>query len=257
MIGEVKKVRLLILEDEHLIAKDIAEGLIECGYEIAGIAPSSAEAKKLLMQDPDIDLILIDIILRGDETGLTFAKLLDRKYPHIPYIFLTSHADAAMVNQVKTTTPYAYILKPFNKRQVAVSIEMALENFSNRKPIQDILASNNYKPEPKQVLKINDSLFLKKDNHFERVLLKEILFLEAESNYTTIHTQCGRFVYSMVLKKIEGLLPSDFFLRVHRSFVVNMEAVTGFEGNLLFVEQHKIPVSKSHHHSVFKSFRRI
>ncbi len=258
MVGEIKKVKLLILEDESLIAQDIADGLVECGYEIAGTVPSVEKAMKLLAQDSGIDVVLIDIMLKGDPTGITLAQHLDKQHPHIPYIFLTSYADTPMVNRVKkATTPYAYILKPFNKRQVAVSIEMALENFSKRKPEHDLLANKTFKPIPQRALKINDSLFLKKDNHFERVLLQEILFLEAESNYTTIHTQCGRFVYSMVLKKIEGVLPPDFFLRVHRSFVVNINAVSGFEGNQLFVDKQKIPVSKSHRHMVFDLFRRI
>lgn len=258
MIGEVKKVKLLIVEDEHLVAKDIAFGLLDEGYDIAGIAPSVEKAKFLLAQDPDIDIVLIDILLKGEQTGIALAKHLSVEYPNTPYIFLTSYADIPTVTKVKTnTSPYAYILKPFNKRQIAVSIEMALENFSKRTPVLDVVASSNFKATPNRALQINDSLFLKKDNHFERVLLNEILFLEAESNYTTLHTKCGRFVYSMVLKKIEALLPPDFFLRVHRSYVVNINSITGFEGNLLFIGENKIPVSKSHKESVFQLFRRI
>ncbi len=258
MIGEVKNVKLLIVEDENLVAKEIAFGLLDCGYEIAGIASSVEKATLLLAQDPNIDVVLIDIILKGNQTGIALAQHLDADYPTIPYIFLTSYADVSTTDQVKnSTTPYAYILKPFNKRQIAVSIEMALDNFSKRTQKIDVLASPKFTSTPNQALKINDSLFLKKDRHFERVLLKEILFLEAESNYTTLHTQCGRFVYSMVLKKIESLLPPDFFLRVHRSYVVNMNAITGFEGNLLFIGDNKIPVSKSHRASVFNSFQRI
>lgn len=258
MIGEVKKVNILIVEDETLVAKDIAQSLTECGYEIAGIAPTVEKARLLLLEHPNIDIALIDIMLKGGETGIELAKTMNKSYPNIPYIFLTSYADRATINQVKaTSTPYAYLLKPFNQRQVTVSIEMALENFSKRKPVVNPIENSSYDPPSSQALKINDSLFLKRDNHFERVLLEEILFLEAESNYTTVHTQCGRFVYSLVLKKIEALLPSEFFLRVHRSFVVNINAVTGFEGNLLYVETNKIPVSKSHKEDVFKLFRTI
>lgn len=258
MIGEVKKVKLLIVEDESIVARHIAFELIDSGYEIADMVPSVEEAKQLLAQNSDIDIVLIDIMLKGGQTGIVLAKHLDVNYPEIPYIFLTSYADTPTINLVKsTTTPYAYILKPFNKRQIVVSIEMALENFSKRKPELDVLASTNFKPTPNQALKISDSLFLKKDNHFERVLLKEILFLEAESNYTTIHTQCGRFVYSMVLKKIEALLLPDFFLRVHRSYVVNINTINGFEGNMLLIDNKKIPVSKTYKNQVFKLFRTI
>ena len=258
MIGEVKKVNILIVEDENLVAKDIAQSLVACGYEIIGIAPTVEKATGLLLKHPHIDIVLIDIMLKGSETGIELAKTMDKNYSGIPYIFLTSYADKKTIDQVKaTTTPYAYLLKPFNQRQVMVSIEMALENFSKRKPVSDPIENNNYDRPANKALKINDSLFLKRDNHFERVLLEEILFLEAESNYTTVHTQCGRFVYSLVLKKIEALLPSKFFLRVHRSFVVNINAVSGFEGNLLFVGPQKIPVSKSHREHIFNLFRRL
>jgi len=258
MIGEVKKVNVLIVEDETLVAKDIAQSLIECGYEIAGIASTVEKAKHLLLETPEINIALIDIMLKGGGTGIELAQIMDKNYPHIPYIFLTSYADRNTINQIKaSTTPYAYLLKPFKQRQVIVSLEMALENFSKRKPVLNPIEQNSNGSPANLALKINDSLFLKRDNHFERVLLVEILFLEAESNYTTVHTKCGRFVYSLVLKKIEELLPSEYFLRVHRSFVININAVTGFEGNLLFIGNYKIPVSKRHREHVFTLFNRI
>ncbi|MEC7770711.1 MAG: LytTR family transcriptional regulator DNA-binding domain-containing protein [Bacteroidota bacterium] len=258
MTGEIKKVNILIVEDEALVARDIAQNLIDFGYAIIGTAPTVERARLLLLQHPETDIALIDIMLKGDETGIELAKTMDKTYPSIPYIFLTSYADRTTIDRVKsTTTPYAYLLKPFKQRQVMISIEMALENYAKRKPVLSPMESNGMDTPTNYALKINDSLFLKRDNHFERVLLEEILFLEAESNYTTVHTQCGRFVYSMVLKKIEELLPSEFFLRVHRSFVVNINAVTGFEGNLLFVGTQRIPVSKSHREHIFKLFHKL
>jgi DNA-binding LytR/AlgR family response regulator len=256
MIGEIKKIKLLIVEDEIILAQDVAQRLQKIGYEVVDIAPSAQKALELISVHPGIDLIILDIILKGEQDGIGLAGIINERY-QIPFIFLTSHADQHLVDRAKRVKPYAYILKPFNDRQVAVAIEMALVNFSKKTPEKVLLTKKEFKPNQNQVLQINDSLFLKKDNHFERVLLKEILFLEAESNYTTIHTQCGRFVYSMVLKKIESLLPPEFFLRVHRSFVVNMNTVSGFEGNLLYVEDQKIPVSKSHREVVFNLFKKI
>lgn len=256
MVGEIKKVKLLVVEDETILAQDIAQRLKHMGYEVVGIAPSAQKALELISAHPDIDLIVLDIILKGEQDGIELARTINVLHG-IPFIFLTSHADRHLVERAKSVRPYAYILKPFNDRQVNVAIELALVNYSNNSTETTLLAQKKFRAKENQVLQINDSLFLKKDNHFERVLLEEILFLEAESNYTTLHTQCGRFVYSMVLKRIEALLPSDFFLRVHRSFVININAVTGFEGNLLFVGPQKIPVSRSHREAVFQLFRKI
>lgn len=80
------------------------------------------------------------------------------------------------------------------------------------------------------------------------------MWLEACSNYTTIFTKNGKFTYSIVLKKIDQKLPEDQFMRVHRSSIVNIENITGFEGNLLYVQDKQIPVSKAHRDKVFKKF---
>lgn len=256
MIGEVSKIKILIVEDEIVVAQDISNRLTDSNYQVIGIAPTASKALELIGENPDVDIILLDIILKGDRDGIELARQINDQY-NIPFIFLTSHADSYLVERAKSVQPYAYILKPFNDRQVSVAIELALVNFSNKAPENDLLANKGFAPNDNQVLQINDSLFLKKDNYFERVLLKEILFLEADSNYTTIHTQCGRFVYSMVLKKIEEQLPPDLFLRIHRSYVVNVNLIDGFEGNMLYIGEHKIPVSKTYRDTVFRLFRKI
>ena len=110
-------------------------------------------------------------------------------------------------------------------------------------------------PQPKFSLK--DYLFLRKANVFERVPLTDIIALKADSNYTTIFTKTGEYIYSTVLRKVEEQLPKSQFVRVHRSYVVNLAAVTGFEGNVLFVGDMKIPVSRVLRSEVFNCFKVI
>ncbi|WP_299443124.1 LytTR family transcriptional regulator DNA-binding domain-containing protein [uncultured Aquimarina sp.] len=256
MEHQTSKVKVLIVEDEILLAQDISHRLININYEVIGIAPSVNDALGLIAENPNIDIILIDIILKGDRDGIELADIINKQYD-IPFIFLTSHADTHFIERAKSVYPYAYILKPFNDRQVSVAIELALLNFSNKTPERDLLDSKEYTTTDNQVLQIKDSLFLKKDHHFERVPLKEILFLEADSNYCTIYTKSNQFVYSTVLKKIEAQLPLDQFLRVHRSYVINIHSVNGFEGNMLFIDDKKIPVGKTYKNDVFKLFHTI
>ena len=256
MIRIASKVKVLIVEDEILLAQDIRQRLTDMGYEIIGIASTAIKAIKLLEENLNVNIILIDIILKGDLDGIELASLINVKY-NIPFVFLTSHADNALVERAKSVKPYAYILKPFNGRQISVAIELALVNFANKTPEKELLEEKKFSESDNQALKINDSLFLKKDHHFERVLLKEIQFLEADSNYCTVHTKTERFMYSMVLKKIEAQLPVNQFLRTHRSYVVNIQSVNGFEGNMLFIGDKKIPVSKTYKDNVFKLFHTI
>ncbi|PCJ91614.1 MAG: DNA-binding response regulator [Flavobacteriaceae bacterium] len=250
------KVNVLIVEDDIILANDIAIRLAVLNFHSIGIAPTVNRAVELLNENQKIDIVLIDIILKGTRDGIDLARIIKSEY-NLPFIFLTSHMDEVIVNRAKGVGAYAYILKPFNDRQVSIAIELALVNYANKTPETDLLTKKEFSITENRVLQINDSLFLKKDSHFERVLINEILYLQADSNYTTIHTNSGRFVYSTVLKKIEAMLPTNFFLRVHRSFVVNIKCITGFEGNLIYVKQEKIPVSKSHHDEVFRLFRRL
>ncbi len=251
-----QKIKILIVEDEILIAQDIANRLSTINYQIVGIAASTERALELIIQNNDIDIILIDIILKGELDGIELACIINNKH-HIPFIFLTSHADTSLVERAKSVQPYAYILKPFNDRQISISIELALVNYSKNTPQKELIKKQIFNKTDNQVLQIKDSLFLKKNHHFERVPLKEILFLQADSNYCTVSTKSERFVYSMVLKKIEAHLPINQFLRVHRSYVVNINSVIGFEGNMLFIGNKKIPVSKTYRNKVFRLFHTI
>ena len=146
--------------------------------------------------------------------------------------------------------PSAYMLKPFNDREIAITMELALANSMQR----NSQSLHNEKINT-GVLSIKDSLFLKKDKHFEKVLLSDLAILEADNNYTTVYTRDGKFIYSTVLKKMEEKLPSSDFIRVHRSYVVNVQAIEGFEGNILFVNNMKIPVSKQYREEVFRIFK--
>ena len=256
MSHQNSKIKILIVEDEILLARDLELRLVASDYEVVGIAKSAGMALYLLKEISDIDLILMDIIIEGDRDGIELAKEVNKLY-NVPFIFLSSHADASIVQRAKEVNPYAYLLKPFNNRQIAIAIELALVNFSKQIPENELLKTQEFSKNDNTVLKIKDSLFLKKNHHFERVLLNEIQFLEADSNYTTIHTKLDKFLYSMVLKKMEMKLPKDRFLRVHRSFIINIQAVQGFEGNTLLIEKHKIPVSKANHSQVFNLFRTI
>ncbi|WP_299223916.1 LytTR family transcriptional regulator DNA-binding domain-containing protein [uncultured Psychroserpens sp.] len=256
MSSTSSKIKVLIVEDEIILSQDISLRLKNFGYEVVGIADSAFQAINILRAVRDVDIILMDIMIRGEKDGIELAEMINKSYD-IPLIFLTSHADVKLVKRAKEVNPCAYLLKPFNDRQMAIAIELALVNFSQKAPEKDLLKEYKFSKNENEVLKIKDSLFLKKNHRFERVLLNEIQFLQAENNYTTIHTKLDDFLYSMVLKKLEIKLPVDRFLRVHRSYIVNIQAVQGFEGNMLFIKDHKIPVSKSHQQKVFKLFRTI
>lgn len=256
MIVKTPKVKILIVEHELSLAQDISNRLTAINYRTVGIASTAFKALEILKEGTDIDIILIDISLKGDADGIELATFINAKYD-IPFILLTSKADNKTIALTNNTRHYAYKIKPFNKRQVSIAIELALFNYHNKKSKTNLIMGKTVVGADCSKMQISDSLFLKKNHHFERVPLKEIMFLQADSNYCTVHAKSGRYVYSTVLKNIEAKLPQNQFLRTHRSFVINMNLISGYEGNMLFIGNKKIPVSKAHRDQVFDLFHTI
>jgi DNA-binding LytR/AlgR family response regulator len=249
----MERANILIVEDEFMISEDIAMRLGDYGYRVAGIAPSAQAAIEILDKG-DVDLVLVDINIDGDTDGIELAKIILDKYK-IPFIYLTSLANKAVVERAKETCPSAYLLKPFNDRQVQIAIELALINYSSNTraiPNQEHELSRSEKI---SMLTLNDSLFLKKDTHYDRVRFSNILYLSSQSNYTVVHTTTGYYMYACLLKTFEELLPVNVFVRVHRSFIVNLQAVTGLEGGMVFINETEIPVSKSRRDELYKNLK--
>ncbi|MGE5680296.1 MAG: PAS domain S-box protein, partial [Bacillota bacterium] len=126
--SEIKKTRILIVEDEAIIAMDIKRRVLSLGYEVVALAFSASELlEKLANLKPD--LILMDIILKGEMDGIEAARIIKSRYG-IPVIYLTAHADEKTLQRAKLTEPYGYILKPFEVRDLQTSIEIALYKYS-------------------------------------------------------------------------------------------------------------------------------
>lgn len=119
----MKKLNILIVEDEALIAKDIEISLSQLGYGIAGIAYDAVEALDLIRSKKP-DLVLLDIELKDGLSGIEIARILNEKYK-IPFIYLTSYSDPETIGAVKKTLPFGYVLKPFSKRELFSAIELA------------------------------------------------------------------------------------------------------------------------------------
>lgn len=116
--------RILIVEDEGIIAKDIQSTLTRSGYSVVGIASSGEEAIKKAMEiHPDI--VLMDIVLEGAMDGVEAAEYI-RDHFDIPVVYLTAYSDDTTLQRAKITEPFGYILKPFQEKELYTTIEMAI-----------------------------------------------------------------------------------------------------------------------------------
>ena len=127
--------KILIVEDEGIVAKDIQNILKTLGYTVVGISSSSEDAiKKTDEMRPD--LVLMDIVLDGNADGIETAKQIRNRF-NIPIIYLTAFADEKTLQRAKITEPYGYILKPFQERELQITIEMGLYKHRIEKKLKD------------------------------------------------------------------------------------------------------------------------
>jgi len=120
----MKKKQILIVEDERIVADDIKMSLERLGYVVSSIAFSGKEATKKA-EELHPDLVLMDIVLKGEMTGIETAGIIHSRFD-IPVVYLSAYADDKTLERAKITEPFGYILKPFEDRDLHSTIEMAL-----------------------------------------------------------------------------------------------------------------------------------
>jgi len=121
------KAKILVVEDERIVAKDIVKSLQRLGYLVVASVASGEEAiKKVHENSPD--LVLMDIMLRGQIDGIEAAEIIKNSFD-IPIIYLTAYADEKTLHRAKVTEPFGYIIKPFDERDLQTNIEIALRRY--------------------------------------------------------------------------------------------------------------------------------
>jgi DNA-binding LytR/AlgR family response regulator len=230
-------IKILIVEDEMIIAANISLQLTSLGYEVTGIIPRGEEAL-LHIEQQQPDIVLLDINLKGNIDGIETAKIMQKSY-NIPVIYLTANADEAHFNRAKATNPYAFISKPFKKLDLQRAIELTVNRIkTENKP-------ENTSEEKAVPYILSDSIFVKHLEKMVKVDIKDILYIEAERNYCRIYSKSKEYLLVMTLKDLDEKLPNKHFIRVHRSFIVNVSQIDEVATSHIVIGKKAIPVSKA------------
>lgn len=237
------KTNVLVVEDESIVSKDIQHSLTKLGYNVVGAA-SNGEKAIALAKAENPDIVLMDIMLKGDMNGIEAASVIREEYS-IPVIFLTAYADEATLAKAKVTEPYGYIIKPFKEIDLHTSIEMALYKHGKEKEVEkerDVLYSIVENRDSK------DFIFVKANGRLVKLRTKEIAYIEALKDYVVINTMDSRYTIHSTMKDIERKLSNDNFLRVHRSYIVRIDKIAAIEQpNLILEKDNKvIPIGGSY-----------
>jgi len=235
--------RIAIVEDEILIADHLAMCLEEEGYEVVGSFTNATEAIEQFAE-LNVDLFLLDINLEGHLDGIDLAGHINTKLG-VPFIYLTSNTDPRTLERVKLTSPAGFIVKPFQPKDLRPAIELAWYKFQQNKALKTAKT-------PKE-----DSFLIKDKEAMHRIFYNEIDYVEAADNYVLIFVNKKRFILSQTLKTIAQKLEQYGFLRIHRSYVINLQKVDCLKPGKVQLGTIELPVSSKARQELLSYFNTL
>ncbi len=232
--------KCLIVEDEEL-ARDLLEKFIGKlpHLEIVGKCENPLLAMEVLQREK-VDILFLDIQM-PELTGVEFLKILSDK-PEV--IFTTAYPSYALEGYQLDITDY--LLKPFSFERFAQAVQKASDlirlktNAAQRIPTADPTSTPPY-------------LLVNSEHKVIKIKHSDIRYIEAMREYVAYHTHSqGRILSLMSLKKLEANLPDPPFVRIHKSYIINVDAVGALEGNMVHIGKDRIPIGASFKEAVME-----
>lgn len=221
-------IKILIVEDDGIIAMDLRETLEDANYEVVAVASNYQQALDAVrMHSPDI--ALVDIHLENSsKNGIETAKQMVQLH-RMPIIYLTANSEQQTFLTAKQTFPAAYLLKPFRAEELKFQIEMAYHNF------QVVVRSS---------VEISGFVYLPIDKGYKKIAKENVLYLSAEGSYVEVFL-AGKdvpYLISTNLGNLSQYFTAVNFYRLSRSIVINLHHLERLESNHLFMSGRGEPI---------------
>lgn len=226
----MKEERILIVEDDVNISENIKEILELLDYVNIDCVNSANQAVKIVKKFRP-DMIFMDIKLKGDKDGIELAEIL-KQMIDVPLVFLTSYSDPTIIERAKRVNPAGFIVKPFNTNDIHAIVEIVLYN-TRIKPLSNHVSDN---PKDQIPYLVTDAVFIRADNSYIKVPYVDVYYVEANGNMVTIFTKERNYTIRKSMKEMEDKLPSDLFIRVQKSFIVQLGQVKSFNNKHISLE---------------------
>ncbi|WP_194974909.1 LytR/AlgR family response regulator transcription factor [Aquiflexum lacus] len=228
------KIRTIIVEDEPLAREGLKSYIREIDFlDLVGTCENALEANDVISSE-NPDLMFLDIQM-PKITGLDFLKSL-KKPPLV--IFTTAYPNYALQGFELDVIDYLVKPYPFDRFLKAVNKAREIHQLKGQKHHQE---------------NIKDHIFLKVDNVLKRINFEDILYIEGMENYVAVHTNEGRYITLMTMKSMEENLPSQEFLRVHKTYIISKPKVKGIVGNEIDMGLKKVPFSRSRRNEIIEA----
>lgn len=225
-----------IIVDDDLPSRNILKELVplNANLELIATCESAIEAVQILKDEP-IDLIFLDINM-PEMSGLDLIKSLRVK----PEIILITGNERFAVDAFNLDVA-DYVVKPIDKSRFLQAVDKAQTRFDQQAGTRDV----------------KDYIFVKKDGVIQKILLKEIINIEAMADYIVIHTDKGKFHALSTMHGIESRLPKRDFIRVHRSHIISLNKLESIEEGTAILGEKMIPIGNTYKQRLYRSINLI
>lgn len=218
-----QQIRILIVDDDVLIAETLKDHLLKLDYRQIRMVHSKEEAFTVInVWNPH--LALLDIRMEGNYDGLDIGQRLKDEFK-IPFMYVTAHSDLLTTQKILSTRPDGYITKPIRINELMINLGMVVNRFLEENE-ESLTVKNGYDTE-----------------HFK---LAELLFLKAEGNYVEIHLNTKKIVVRNSLETVINELNHTDVIRIHRSYAVNKQKIKRHSSSGVQLPEITLPVSRSY-----------
>lgn len=231
---------VLVVEDEIIIGEALKLYLDERGHTPIELLLSYEETIEFLkVSEVMPEIVLLDVRLYGEKSGIDVAKYLNEFHPDIPYIFLTSQYDRRIVENALATNPGGYLAKPIQKETLWTTLELAYHNrFQNQEENK------------------NSTLTVSDGSNTHIIKQSDILYILADHVYVKIFSLRNNMILARTsLQSVLKVLSTDHFMQCHRSAIVNLSHVDTYDQRHLRIDGHKIPVSRAKKKDVIEKIK--
>jgi len=227
-------INCVIIDDEPLAREGMSNYVREVDFlRLAGVCENPLELSRLLDQQ-SVDLIFLDIQM-PKMNGLDFLKTVQNP----PIVIITTAYPTYAIEGFQLNV-LDYLLKP-------ITFDRFFKSVTKAKDYYHLITRGS--PSTGSAA---DYFFIRCGSKYEKIFFNQILYVEGMQNYITIYTEKGKYITLLYLKNLEENLDARSFLRVHKSYIVSIDKIEAIEGNEIYIQSHRIPVSRNYREEVIR-----
>jgi len=234
-------INCVIIDDEPLAREGIAQYVGQADFlHLVDTCENPVELVKI-MEEHRVDLLFLDIQM-PKMNGIDFLRIVQKP----PMVIITTAFQSYALEGFQLNV-LDYLLKP-------ITLDRFLKSANKAKDYHNLLTRADMAPgaSPSKDASPVDYFFIRCGSKYEKIHFADILFVEGMQNYITIYTRKGKYVTLLYLKNLEDNLDKQAFIRVHKSYIVSIDKIEAIEGNEIFIQSHRVPISRNYREEVIQ-----